>query len=269
MTSPFACAQANCKSFLVHSIWFDKRSPTKPVPSKYRGFVRSWHELHTADRTIHIVWNGAAALTFFRTYFPERLSFFRSLPTEVQQSDYFRLLLLFTYGGMYVDIDCQCHHPFVDSILSTAKTSGRCIFLVKSPLFTEEYTNCLMVSAIAGNSFWLDAADLVEETVCSVRNGHGLSKTAAFLFHLPLAGPLLQTPYTYALTGPTCLDRTIVRRPTYADDIVSLAASDFYRGGYVTHHEEGNWLASKMRFRIACVVCVMWSIVILWVLITR
>jgi hypothetical protein len=231
----------NREGFFVHSIWLNKLNPCQRVPQRFEVFVTSWKKMHPGDHIVHVVWNGNASDAFFNAYFPSKLAFYQSLPTEVQQSDYLRLLLLYQYGGMYADIDQQCNHTFIDSFF---KFENEHIILLQSPLFTEEYTNCLMVSLSIRHQFWLDVASTVEQTVTSIRTGRGLSKTCSFYFNMPLIGQQIQVLFTNNITGPSCIDRTIAHFPHYGCDIHPLAPSEFYNGKYSVHHEYAEWFSS-------------------------
>ena len=154
--------------FLIHSVWLNKHDPCSSVPPDCEMFLASWKHMHPEDHIRHVEWNGRSSLAFLSKHFPSKLAFFESLPTEAQQSDYLRLLLLHHYGGMYVDVDQECHHAFIDLFRGR---QDKHILLVQSPLFTEEYTNCLMMSLTQDHPFWLDVIHTVEQTVISVRTG--------------------------------------------------------------------------------------------------
>lgn len=233
--------------FLVHTIWVNQLDPTQALPDRFLPYVRSWMAHHPEEEMLHVLWDGASAEAFLDVHFPDKKYFYGSLPTEVQQSDYLRLLLLFTYGGLYVDVDQECRLPFLPSLLR----GERKILLLRSPLFTEEYTNCMMASLCARHSFWLDVATTVEGTVLSVREGDGLSRLCKRAFRLPLLGPQIQVLFTNVITGPSCLDRTIARAPLlYGKDVRPLPAADYYSGGFSVHHENGGWFSARTVGRV-------------------
>ena len=227
--------------FLIHSIWLRRGEPLTPPPERYDRCLASWKHHHSNEGILHVLWNGRAAADFLQTFHPARRALYESLLTEAQQADYLRVLLLHTYGGLYVDIDCECRRPLIEGVL----LSHAPLLLLESPLYCEEYTNCLMGCLEAGHPFWMVVADLVEQTVTAVRTGSGLSKTTRFYFHLPLLGGVIQALFTNRITGPLCIDRALVRKPQFARDVHVLPHREFYDGGLAVHHEAGEWFSSS------------------------
>jgi hypothetical protein len=249
--------------FFIHSIWLNKQNPFQKPPLKFSNFLESWKILHPQEDIIHILWNGNLANEFFSIHHPDKFKFYKSLPTEAQQSDFLRLLLLYAYGGIYIDIDQECKYPFIHDLINI---QYKHVILLKSPLFTEEYTNCLMAALSTQHEFWLEVINIVENNVKSIQNGKGCSKTCALFFGIPLIGSQIQILFTHNITGPSCLDRAIARVPIYGDIIHSLLASDFYDGKYAVHHENGQWFSSntvKMSYVASILVIVSFFVYIL------
>lgn len=227
-------------TFYIHSIWLHKTDPSRAPPDSHEAYLRSWKHHHPEEHVVHVLWTGDTSVAFLNSNYPDRVAFFHSLMSEVQQSDYLRLLLLHHFAGLYVDVDCECRGPIVERLLLHTSSP---LLLLKSPLFCESYTNCFMGSLARRHDFWLSTADVVEETVYSVRGGYGLSKACSLYFVLPLIGSLLQVLCTNTITGPSCIDRTIASFPKrFASDIERLMPDEYYAGPRVIHHESGMWL---------------------------
>jgi hypothetical protein len=229
---------------IVHQVWFS--SGASP-PGWLRPFIKSWKIQHPEADVVHVMWNMRSALSFFRAYWPQHLGFFVSLESPVQQCDYFRLFLLYQFGGVYADCDMECREPFLKEVME-----GNCpILLLQSPLFTEEYTNCLMVARFPEEPFWLEVAETIKRTTHSVRDGSGVSGALAVYFRIPIVSRLLRLAFTWMITGPGCLDRTLARDHY---DVVTLAPERFYDGPTTKHHEAAQWFSfwDFVPFSIVC-----------------
>jgi hypothetical protein len=212
----------------LHQVWLGGAPP-----ARLRPYLRSWTLHHDV---CHVLWSTQAALRFFRKHFPAKLGFFCSLESPVQKCDYLRLHLLYEFGGCYADCDMECKQPLLPELFA-----GSCpIVLLRSPLFTEEYTNCFMIARLPQEPFWLDVADTIEATVRSVRDGSGVSAPLAVYFRLPVVSRMLRLCFTAVLTGPGCLDRTLARDHY---DVVTLPPDRFYDGAASTHHEAADWFS--------------------------
>lgn len=242
-----ALAPSNSDVTLLHSVWLDRQDATASVPAKFDALVSSWKRWHPESDVLHVLWNGVASARFLQRFYPSQMHLFCSLLSEAQRCDYLRLLLLHHYGGVYVDIDQECLGPFLRTWSSTG------LYLLQSPLFTEEYTNCLMGSPAGPHEFWLVASRTLEESVWSLRAGTSLSRTTRFYFQLPLVGRYVQFLFTDRITGPSILDRTLLRHPRFLSDVRILLADEYYDGALSVHHENAAWFPART-VRVARVV---------------
>jgi len=62
---------------------------------------------------------------FIKTFFPKYYDFFISLKYKIQQIDFFRYLVIYYHGGLYLDLDMDIHRSF-DTLDRT-----KCIFPVE------------------------------------------------------------------------------------------------------------------------------------------
>ena len=98
----------------LHTIWLQENEDIiDDVPTRLRWFVKSWKRYHKDECFVHLLWTNDCAIKFFQEVFPQRLTFYLSLNTVVQKSDYLRLFLLYTFGGIYMDADMECKCNFL------------------------------------------------------------------------------------------------------------------------------------------------------------
>ncbi len=58
------------------------------------------------------LWSNSSILEFLSKEYPWFLPTYNSYPHSVQRSDAARLLILYHYGGVYIDVDITCVKPF-------------------------------------------------------------------------------------------------------------------------------------------------------------
>ncbi|KAJ3022423.1 hypothetical protein HKX48_006240 [Thoreauomyces humboldtii] len=82
---------------------------TGPVPQKWNDAAESCKALH--PNWTFMQWDDAAAEKFIRKFHPWFLKTWLSYRYNIQKADSLRYLVLFTYGGTYIDMDIKCLRP--------------------------------------------------------------------------------------------------------------------------------------------------------------
>jgi hypothetical protein len=91
---------------LLHYMW---KSPTVPPPSETVRWQRGCKAVNP-DHEFRMYYD-ADLLTFVEREYPEYLPLFRALK-GVYMADMARVLVIYHYGGVYMDLDFYCHRPF-------------------------------------------------------------------------------------------------------------------------------------------------------------
>src|SRR4051812_27998382 len=89
---------------IVHQVWV-----TSAVPAKSKKNSDSFKK-HLPDWEYRL-WDDQATGEFLNRYFPEQRTAYSKLATATQKTDLLRYMLLFVYGGLYADMDCECLRP--------------------------------------------------------------------------------------------------------------------------------------------------------------
>jgi mannosyltransferase OCH1-like enzyme len=136
---------------LVHQTW-----KTSEVPAHWKSSYDAW----TSDAMkqhgwSHRLWTDADNRQLIQDKFPWFLSVYDGYKHPIQRADAVRPFILFTYGGVYCDLDIEpkvpefdawfetvCHHPLV---LSEARQEGG--------MGSGHVTNAWMAS-VSGHPFW-------------------------------------------------------------------------------------------------------------------
>lgn len=93
----------------VHQIWFQKLDSGK-VEGKidnndYRVMQRSWIYFCRDKGWKYKLWTESKVLDLITEHFPEYLDEYNSLDSVVKKVDCARLMILYVFGGLYVDMD--------------------------------------------------------------------------------------------------------------------------------------------------------------------
>lgn len=88
---------------IIHQIWSEKYIP---LPKELIELTESWKEFHPDWE--YIMWNDAMINEFLQSKYPQYLETYYKYPHDVQRWDAIRFLIMYEYGGLYVDVDYLC-----------------------------------------------------------------------------------------------------------------------------------------------------------------
>ena len=97
---------------IYHWIWLNFKDETQldtPIPPKYRQTIDETKMLNP-DWTF-VEWNGRMIRELLETEYPWFLSTFNAYRRPIQRADASRYFILYTYGGIYTDLDSICKKP--------------------------------------------------------------------------------------------------------------------------------------------------------------
>lgn len=110
---------------IIHQIYWDFSFKGKPIRDEWKKASLTWVKHH--PKWEHKIWDDKDCLNLIKNDFPWFLETYLGYKYEIQRCDSVRPLILYKYGGLYIDMDTICLKPF-DNILTEEK-----IYLVKSP----------------------------------------------------------------------------------------------------------------------------------------
>lgn len=101
----------------IHQVWFDAQTDTNTgVPERYEGFVTGWKQLNPHMQ--YHFWNGQRIKRLF-AIFPELAEFegfFERVKKHIEKCDLARYMILYAYGGTYIDLDVICRKPLAEEV---------------------------------------------------------------------------------------------------------------------------------------------------------
>lgn len=100
------------------------------TPFIFRTFEDEYRDLHHKFKEILnisitknpeficIYYSESARLHFIKKYFPDYLNYYKTLIPGAYRADLWRLLILYHYGGIYMDMGMKLLHPLKEFILA-------------------------------------------------------------------------------------------------------------------------------------------------------
>lgn len=132
---------------------------TKVVPQLYRQTFESIKSMHP-NWEIRF-YDDREAENIVKSHFPELLEIYRAYPSHIQRVDVFRILLVYLFGGFYLDLDVHCLKS-LDELCGSNLVLGEEIRyssierkLLNFKFVSEVQVANYMFGSIPGHSFWI------------------------------------------------------------------------------------------------------------------
>lgn len=87
---------------IIHQTWRDAET----IPSSWQQASNSCRHLHPGYQ--YRLWTDKTARELIESEFPCLLPTYDSYPYDIQRADMIRLVILYVYGGIYLDLDIIC-----------------------------------------------------------------------------------------------------------------------------------------------------------------
>lgn len=134
---------------LLHQTW-----KTEEIPTEFIAYAKSWREKN--PDWCYRLWSDRAIRNFIKANYPDFLTLYDSYDINIKRVDFFKYLVLYHYGGLYVDMDFECLKPF-DHLLDQEDT---CILGLEpeqhaNQLYKRAQLTCNAIMASSpGHRFW-------------------------------------------------------------------------------------------------------------------
>lgn len=132
---------------IYHWIWLNFKDESQldtPIPVRFRSTIDDTKRLNPDWEFIE--WNGRMIRELLETRYPWFIPTFDSYKKPIQRADASRYFILYTYGGLYTDLDAICKKSL--SPLLSKYVDKDCIITKESDINTIERkpTNSIMMS---------------------------------------------------------------------------------------------------------------------------
>ena len=118
---------------IIHQTW-----KTREIPLKWQKAVESCKTLHPNYE--YRLWTDETMTTFMQTTYACFYPTYQNYKHPIQRCDAFRYFVLYTYGGIYLDLDIECKQKLEPLLLND-------LVLSKSANISTSYTNSFLMAA--------------------------------------------------------------------------------------------------------------------------
>lgn len=215
---------------IIHQTWKDHN-----VPNSFIEMANTWINLHPGWE--YRLWTDEMNRNFIKEKFPYFLHKYDNYPSNIQRVDAVRYFALYTYGGIYVDMDFECLRNITLLIENTGCVFGKepedhCIIHQKNMIISNAFMACIpqhpffqSLCSELGNDF--PVTDHPNDRVLETTGPFMLSRKYNS-YNRKETIRLLESDLIYPLTKEELLNDTPAIRQ-------KLAAA------YAVHHYAGTW----------------------------
>ncbi|MGA8260698.1 MAG: glycosyltransferase [Arenicellales bacterium] len=131
------------KTRVIHQTW-----KTKDLPQEYAGFAESIRALHPGFD--YRLWTDEDNRELIRTSYPWFLPVYDAYKHEIERVDAVRYFILYSYGGIYIDLDMECLKPLNDLL-----PDGKAYFSLEAgPAIQNQVVSNAFMASDPGNGFF-------------------------------------------------------------------------------------------------------------------
>lgn len=222
---------------IIHQTW-----KTANIPGEWREFHETWRR-HHPDWEIR-VWTDEDNRQLIEQEHPWFLSTYDSFERDIQRVDAAKYFILYTHGGVYADLDCECLMP-VDELVDR----GGAVFGKSADRVIE----CAFIASSPAHPIWRDVFYALEQPSLLARGIRSLPSAlgkrgfdaAHVLFH---TGPQMMRRVVRQYRkqvgtvgeGITVLPSGFLSDRSWWDRHESQQAPT----GYIEHHYSNSWIES-------------------------
>lgn len=119
------------------------------MPGLYRAWRQTIIDKNPTYR--HIIWDDDDNHRFIRSYHPWFIKTYENYEANIMRADAVRYFFLYTFGGIYIDLDTECLRPLDQHLNEADVILGR---MGVDPHFSHSMPNAILMSA-PRQEFWL------------------------------------------------------------------------------------------------------------------
>jgi len=209
---------------IIHQTW-----KTKKLLPEFSTWSKTWIQLN--PEFFYVFYTDKDCALFILTQYPQYYDLWKSL-VGIEKVDVFRYLILHKYGGVYVDMDCECLKP-IGPLLDLFETSLITGYEYEEPIqYLQWFIACPKECKIM--------IELVEEVAS--RSWYKWFKSWL----------LTENQLVYWFTGPI-LYTDVLRETRESLAILDKGKLGCYdtklidRNSYLQHHFTGSWKSNKCK----------------------
>lgn len=138
---------------IIHQIWYQGENN---IPKDYPNYSQTWKKYNPEFE--YILWDQEKIENLIKTNFPQFLEKHNSFPQLMQKIDSAKSMILYTHGGVYVDIDSECTKNISDLINKNEIVLAKCDINIFIRMFMYKTTNEIIqagfMATVKNHPFW-------------------------------------------------------------------------------------------------------------------
>ncbi|XWV25489.1 glycosyl transferase [Tupanvirus deep ocean] len=152
---------------ILHRMWLDKSiTNNNYAPKKYDPFIKSFKD-HNPDFQV-MFWNMERVNQLFdrNPQIAKYKNIWTNLPHHIQKCDMARFIIIYLYGGVYVDLDFMCFKnlsPLLNRELLLVFEPPEHSEIWNDPVPARLYNG--FIGSVPRHPFWLDWLDFIVESL--------------------------------------------------------------------------------------------------------
>ncbi|ARF09145.1 glycosyltransferase [Catovirus CTV1] len=144
---------------IIHQIWYQG---IENIPEDYPNYSNSWKKYNPDYK--YMFWDKDKIDNLINNFFPYFKERYNSYPKIIQKIDVSKFMILYIYGGVYVDLDSECLKS-INSLLENnkiilSKNNGNAIInLYNHGTISQVLENSFLASE-KNNNFWIHCINM-------------------------------------------------------------------------------------------------------------
>lgn len=204
---------------IIHQTW-----KTKDIPDEWKDAVESCKKIHKGFK--HMLWTHETMDKFVKKHYSNFYKTYKSYEYDIQRCDAFRFLVLYKYGGIYLDMDIVCNKQL-------NKLLHYDIVLARSYNVETYFSNAFFM-VVPNHPFFKYCIDHLSE------NMNNYQYFGKHLHVMSSAGPLFLTNMIHKYGKIE--NSYILSKKEYAGDCTICNENVCKGGTYFKHIHGGSWL---------------------------
>jgi mannosyltransferase OCH1-like enzyme len=231
----------------IHQIWYQGEDK---IPEKYKKYRKSIKDLH--PNTTIITWDEKSITDLISTFYPDYYHWFNSLPLMIQKIDVAKCLILYIWGGVYVDMDIEAIKPLNELYEKDKIVVGEQgvnyienLFLQLFLKLSRPLLNNGIIFSPPKHPFWEFYIPFLIDTI-NIKP-YILEKMINELYVIVTSGP---ANLTAGITYYPNQEEIKIIEPKYLEPTLKSTNTDKFSDSYIIHHHTLTWCSSAFRYSL-------------------
>ena len=121
---------------IIHQIWYQGENN---IPPLHKDFQSKCKELYPEPNWTYMFWTEKSITELIENEYPNLMKYFKGFPHLLQKIDFARYIILYHYGGCYIDMDVECLRSIEELLKDNPNANFICSEMVPIFWFLHKY----------------------------------------------------------------------------------------------------------------------------------